>query len=113
MQGGIRFSKSSIGFSLCYLALKNHHRLACATSHQQSRYQFRSAAHTKLYEDVPQMKLHRLLTDVQPAANLRVSQTFNTAKRHLRLAPTEVVVGNYAPDCPLQIVIPFLDCGLG
>lgn len=82
------FQKVAQAFACVNSVLKNHHRLKpSATSHQQSRYQFGPASHPKLYEDVPQVKLHCLLTNTQAAADLSIRKSFNAAKRHLRFTP--------------------------
>src|SRR3989442_1754311 len=81
--------KGSADFSLRFLrCLQNQSQAeACATSHQQTRYQFCSSLHSKLDKDVTQMKLDRLLTDSQSLAYIGICKSFNTAKRHLSFTP--------------------------
>src|SRR6266850_5857953 len=70
--------------------------------HQQPRDQFRAALHTKLDEDVPQVKLHCLFAHAESFTNLGVCQPFNTTKSYLRLAPAQHHVLSQSRDRPIK-----------
>src|SRR5258708_33121997 len=63
---------------------------------QQPRYQLCSALHSKLDEDMTQVKLDRLLAHQQTQTDLGVRQSLNTTQRHLCFTPAQVLVLNYS-----------------
>jgi hypothetical protein len=69
MQGGVRFSKVRPDFGLFPVA---RGATVNQSSRQQTRDQLGSSSNPKLNEDMAQVKLYRLLANLETAANFGI-----------------------------------------
>ncbi len=108
LRGSIRLSKPNFGFRISDFGFREFENSSChqlfntrnreirnpkseirnSLLHQQSRYQLRSSLDAKFDKDVAQVELHSLFTNIQPASDLSVGQSFHAAERHLGFSAT-------------------------
>src|SRR5713226_4600576 len=86
--------------SVCALSRDIHSQTeVCAIAiTKHARNQFRATLDAKLYKDIAEVKLHRLLADLQTRSDRGIRQTFGAAQGHLRLSAAEISNVNHASD---------------
>src|SRR5713226_3193533 len=86
--------------SVCALSRDPHSQTEVGTIAitKHARNQFRATLDAKLYKDIAEMKLHRLLADLQTRSDCGIRQTFGAAQGHLRLSAAEISDIDHASD---------------